>query len=157
MRSLPILIAATAVVIHLFPNTAAIGAEETPQKQSTLSQMGIDFGAAELGRFAELGLSEDQKRDALKVVRGRKPKIEKLCAQMTEALKMKETELKEKKAKEIELAKILKEFKTIQSEIMGGLQAIITKEQKVKLDAIKKIEEQKKLESKAKARPTTAS
>ncbi|MFT5407720.1 MAG: hypothetical protein ACI9NC_000425 [Verrucomicrobiales bacterium] len=122
--------------------SATLPAKQSKKEKqcSTLSELGIDFGAAELGRYAELGLSDAQKKQALMVVRDRRPGIEKLCARMTKALKMDEATLEGKRMKEIELAAILKGFKSVQSEIIGGLHALVTKKQMAKLKEIKKIE-----------------
>lgn len=127
--------------------TAADHSEKAPKtkptkakSQSTLSSLGIDFGAAELGRFTELGLSGEQKQQALLVVRERSPHIEKLCGRMTKALKMDEASLPKKQAKQVELEAIVKQFKLVQSEILSGLHAIVTPDQMTKLEAIKKRE-----------------
>jgi hypothetical protein len=116
---------------------------------STLSRLGIDFGAAELLRYTEIGLSEKQKRAALRVVRGQKPKIEKLCKRMTVALGMKETDQADKRMKNAELAEIVEEFTLVQGEIMDGLHALVSEEQMTKLNAIKQREKRLELEAQA--------
>ena len=140
-----------SVIIFLFIGVLAPGylmlsdeqaRDAGARKPSTLSRLGIDFGAAELGRFADLSLNESQKRAALKVVRDQKPKIEKLCGRMTSALKMSEFQSAEKEAKELELSSVLDEFKRIQVEIIDGLHAIVTAEQMVRLEAMKEREAQ---------------
>ena len=118
---------------------------------STLSKLGIDFGAAELGRFAKLGLSDAQKRATLKVVRDQKEEIEKLCGKMTLALGMSENAPAEKKKKDVAISEVVAGFKSVQSEIMEGLHAIITEEQMAKLDAIKKREKRAAMQAKAAA------
>ena len=124
-----------------------------PKPISTLSKLGIDFGAAELGRFAKLGLSEDQKREVLKVMRHQKPQIDELCGKMTVALKMKESGLEDKQAKEAELVKIVAAFRKVQTDIMTGLHGIVTPEQMTKLKAIKTKEKQAKSKSKPEPKP----
>ena len=112
----------------IFSSLAAMAEppKENEEKVTTLSEMGIDFGAAELGRYAKLGLSDEQKREALDVVKGRKPKIEKLCDRMTEVLEMQESTLEEKKAKERELTKVQSSFKAMQKEIISKLHELVT-------------------------------
>ena len=127
-------------------------AAEPNEKLTTLSEMGIDFGAAELGRYAKLGLSEKQKKEALEVVRDRKPKIEKLCQRMTEVLAMSEANLDEKRAKEKALTKIQGGFKAMQEEIINKLHALVTEEQMEQLVAMKKREKVEAREREAKQR-----
>jgi hypothetical protein len=115
-----------------------------------LSELGIDFGAAELGCYVELELSGEQKKQTLSIVRERRPRIEKLCARMMAALKMVEVSQGEKKVKEDKLAEILEDFKSVHSEIMTELHAVLTRDQVVKLDVIKKLERRNELEKKAK-------
>ncbi len=117
------------------------------QNRSTLSELGIDFGAAELVRYTELDLSKEQKKQALTVVKTRKPRIENLCTRMTKALAMDESTLELKRVKEAELATILEQFKAVQVEIIKGLHALVTKEQMAKLEEIKKAERKKEVET----------
>jgi hypothetical protein len=122
--------------------TQTVEVPEQKKKPSTLSSLGIDFGAAELGRYAELGLSEEQKQEALRVMRERKPTIEKLCTRMTKALVMAEATVEAKEAKAGELQAIVEQFRLVQSKIMTGLHAVLTPEQTERLEAIKKQERQ---------------
>ena len=121
------------------PKPAPAGSQDEAEC-STLSELGIDFGAAELERFTKLGLADKQKREALRVVKSCKPRIDKLCARMEVALKMDETNTDKKRLKEVELAAMVEKFKGVQEEIMTGLHALLTREQVAKLDAIKKRE-----------------
>lgn len=119
--------------------------------QSTLSSLGIDFGAAELLRYTKLGLSGAQKQRALGVVREVKPTIDRLCERMTRALEMDESSPVAKQAKQEELEAVVDRFKRVQDEIMSGLQAIITPEQGAKLHEIKRHEQD--LQARAKPAP----
>lgn len=121
-----------------------VAKDEKEADCSTLSELGIDFGAAELERFTELGLSEAQKKQALVVVRDRHEKIEELCGRMTEALALDEGSPKKKKAKEAALAEIVGEFRQVQERIITGLHAILTEDQMGKLVAMKKREAEAK-------------
>ncbi len=128
--------------------------KESPKKEedcSTLSEMGIDFGAAELGRFAELGLSDKQKRQALGVVQNCKPKIENLCERMTEALGMNDASLEKKKSKEKEITAVVAEFESLQKQIMTGLHAILTKDQMTELAAMRMRERLEEAKAKGEA------
>ena len=135
MRFFPL--ACLALCLQLGADAAEDKRSSAAGRPSTLSELGIDFGAAELERFSELGLSEQQKRDTLKVVRGQKSKIDELCQRMTRALKMKESQPAERRAKQEELKEIVTEFKGIQSTIIAGLHSVVTDEQMTKLKAIK--------------------
>lgn len=122
------------------------------ESQSTLSSLGIDFGAAELLRYTELDLSHEQKNQALGVVREVRPTIDRLCDRMTRALKMGELTPEARQAKKGELETIVDDFKQVQEQIMGGLHAIITAEQAAKLQTIKRREQ----DFQARAKPERA-
>lgn len=145
------------ILVALCVATIPLTAHAKAGEPSTLSRLGIDFGAAELVRYTKIGLSENQKRAALRVVRGQKPKIEKLCKRMTLALGMKETGQADKRMKDAELAEIVEEFNQVQAEIMEGLHALVTEEQMTKLNAIKEREKRLELDARAESRPATKS
>ena len=152
---LPLTTAVVFIIAAAFSQAStAKKATKSDKPVISLSEMGVDFGAAELGRYAKLGLSEDQKKEALSVVRVRKPKIEKLCGRMTKTLAMSENDLVEKKAKVEALTKIQAEFKTMQNEIITSLHALVTKEQMAKLVAMKKEEARKQAKEKQRSRPS---
>lgn len=111
-------------------------------EQSTLSKLGIDFGAAELGRFAELGLSHEQKKQALAVIKDCKPRIDQLCDRMSVALQLEEQTLEKKEEKEKELATIVAQFQAVQATILSGLHALVTPEQRQQLEVIRARERQ---------------
>lgn len=110
------------------------------ESQETLSALGIDFGAAELLRYTELDLNGRQKKRALSVVSDCRPAIDRLCDRMTNALRMDESTAQAKAVKKAELEAVVKRFQRVQSEIISGLHALITPDQRARLQAIKQHE-----------------